>query len=340
MTWLKSYLSDRSQTVVMAPFSSREWPVQHGVPQGSAISPLLFNIYLRPLMTIIKSFGIEVVNYADDVQLVFSLRGNRSIPMDTFQDCMDQTMRWLNSNSLQLNGEKTEVMYCPPSHSPSGSPQIFSLTSAGAPLVPVKTVRNLGVFIDDDLQLTTQATTTAKTCTLLLRMLWRILPLVPFETRSQIMRSTILSRLDYCNSLFLGAPQYLIQILSRIQAMAAKMALNRKRGSSTTLALRELHWLPVGERIQFKALCIAHRSRYGRCPLPLQERIRWYKPLRELRSAGACLMTTPRFKRTRFGERAFRVVVAQLWNSLPLDIRRMESLLLFRKALKTWLFPK
>ncbi|XP_078503843.1 gap junction alpha-10 protein [Lissotriton helveticus] len=73
LNWLISYLDNRHQMVALPPFKSNIRKVGQGVPQGSAISPILFNLYLRPLIQLIKSYGIAVTNYADDTQLVFAL---------------------------------------------------------------------------------------------------------------------------------------------------------------------------------------------------------------------------------------------------------------------------
>lgn len=65
----------------------------------------------------------------------------------------------------------------------------------------------------------------------------------------------------------------------------------------------------------------------------------WYVPGRQLRSEGQFLAMVPRVKRCRAGGKSFHLLAAELWNSLPLQVRGMESLLCFRKAIKTLLFP-
>jgi len=59
-------------------------------------------------------------------------------------------LAWMQSNRLQLNGEKTEVMWC---SSTRRLPQLpnSSIVVAGANVHPVRTVRDLGVYIDSDL---------------------------------------------------------------------------------------------------------------------------------------------------------------------------------------------
>lgn len=185
-----------------------------------------------------------------------------------------------------------------------------------------------------------QTNKTISVCFALIRMLRQILPLIPKELRPVVVRSTVLSRLDYCNSLYLGAPLYIIQGLQRVQSIAAKLALNRKRSASSTQALRDLHWLPIKERVRFKSLCIVFRAVHDLGPVPLQEIFTWYDPKRQLRSSNTVLIPIPKFKRVRMGGRAFSVTAAQLWNELPQSLRLASTLLDFRKHLKTLLFPR
>ena len=80
--WLKSYLKDRSFYVTIGNYTSSSIPLNCGVPQGSILGPLLFNLYMLPLGKIIKQHKISYHSYADDTQLYLAISPNDLSPLE------------------------------------------------------------------------------------------------------------------------------------------------------------------------------------------------------------------------------------------------------------------
>ena len=77
LSWLTSFLQDRLQSVRLGQFCSPQDKLVCGVLQGSSLSPLLFNVYLQPLIaTTLDRMDCCIFNYADDTNLILRLEGS------------------------------------------------------------------------------------------------------------------------------------------------------------------------------------------------------------------------------------------------------------------------
>lgn len=179
----------------------------------------------------------------------------------------------------------------------------------------------------------------ARTCYGILKMLRKIIPLLPFRARRLMVQALILSRLDYANVLYLGAPCSTIKRLQTVQNCAARLLMLVHSRESAGPLIASLHWLTVAERIQFKAMCIVHRSLSATCPLILRSIIPPHLPNRSLRSENKRLAVVPRINKARSGGRRFTYIAATCWNRLPINIRLEANYMSFRTRLKTSLFP-
>ena len=131
------------------------------------------------------------------------------------------------------------------------------------------------------------------------------------------------------------------QRLQRLQNRAARLIYRVSRRNSATPLLREMHWLPVQQRIEFKILVHVYNCIHGSSPVYLQDLIELYNPGRQgLRSSGdSTRLAIPRTNRS-FGDKSFSVLGPTLWNNLPKSVRAAPNVQCFKKLLKTHLFPK
>ena len=120
--------------------------------------------------------------------------------------------------------------------------------------------------------------------------------------------SLILSRVDYCNAVLHGAPNYSIKKLQRVQNNAARMVLQEPRRSHATPLLKMLHWLHVQQRIHYKLALQVFKVRSTSTPLYLRRLIKDRKHVHNLRSATTSLSQPS--PRTTFAKRAFRCMLS------------------------------
>ena len=161
------------------------------------------------------------------------------------------------------------------------------------------------------------------------------------DVTKTLVNSLVTSRLDYCNSLLYGLPNILLNELQKVQNTAARIIKRIPRQNHTTPILKELHWLPIKYRIEYKLLLITCKALNGQAPSYISGMIEKYKPSRSLRSESSLqLKHPPGLPKRSYGQRSFQRAVPLLWNALPEDARNAESLSMFKCLLKTYYFKK
>ena len=139
--------------------------------------------------------------------------------------------------------------------------------------------------------------------------------------------------------MFAGLPQDKLQKLQLIQNRAARLILKEPKRAHVTPMLRQLHWLPVNARIEYKLATMCFQCMHCNYPSYLKDLISWYQPCRDLRSRDSNLLCTPT-THLSYGDRAFSFAGPNVWNDLPLNLRSLDSLGSFKRQLKTYLFDK
>lgn len=210
LRWLESYLTDRIQVVKINNFLSNEITVPSGVPQGSHIGPLLFNVFINDIAPCIRSS--ELLLFADDLKMYKVI----SDPNDciALQEDIHRFEAWCRCNGMHINSSKCSLMV----FSRRTVKTNFQYLINGATLPAVVNVRDLGVVLDDKLSLSSHITSIIGKS---LRMLGFIKrnssDFVTVRSIKILYCSLVRSLLDYAASVW--DPQYAFHIdrIERVQ---------------------------------------------------------------------------------------------------------------------------
>ena len=162
----------------------------------------------------------------------------------------------------------------------------------GVSCIPFQTtVTYLGVHLDQTLSKKQHISSLCRTTFLALMRIASIRPLLSNSSIEKLVASMITSTLDYCNATFAGVAD------EQIQNNAARLILKTSKHDHVTPLLKELHWLPVKYRIQYKLATLAFRRFDGTLPPYLSSFLFFfflYQPLRSLRSSTERLLKIPK----------------------------------------------
>ena len=167
------------------------------------------------------------------------------------------------------------------------------------------------------------------------------------EATDILVLGTVMSHLDYCNSILVGLPDVDISKMQHIQNIAAKMfVLNdmAMKDSNSKSILAKLHWLPIQRRIQYKFLTLIHKCISCGVPEYLAKLLMEYlyaERRQGLRSQNQeRRLVEPKTKLKTFAARSFSCVGLKLWNKLPNTLKTIESAQEFKNKLETYLFKE
>ena len=92
--------------------------------------------------------------------------------------------------------------------------------------------------------------------------------------------------------------------------------------------LRNLHWLPILKRFQFKTVVFTFKILYSEVPLFLRKLLNWCHPTKHLRSTNRTLLVPSRSRTVKLGRRLMDTAAATLWNTLPHGIKCSPSVVI------------
>ena len=162
ISWIHSYLSERSSHVKVDSSSSSRTPSPTRVLQGSVLGLLLFVLFISPISSVIQSSSelsmsnknttVSFHQYADDTQLHIGTNSSTlATQVATLESCTVRVNDWLSHNGIHLNPSKSEaIAFFNPRFKPLATlaESIQSISVAGSPIKLQSSIKSLGVHLD------------------------------------------------------------------------------------------------------------------------------------------------------------------------------------------------
>ena len=328
--WFKSYLKDRKMVVSFDNSLSEEKTVNIGIPQGSALGPTLFLVFINDLSQAFSKASINM--YADD-SLIYVTMDNFQDAISEMQIALNEASKWFKANCLLLNEEKCYLMYV----NPKRNNHNVNLFLNDKELHETDNTNYLGVTIDNNLTFKDHVQKVKSKCNSKLAALKRLSKFLPKNTLEHIYNMTIEPTIDYCATIWGHVSQGNCDIAQRIQNMAARVICNNydyidTRGIDL---VNYLGWRTFSERINYYTAVLIYKavndltSPHIANLMTLNHDVNMYNT----RSVDSNNLVIPMVIKEKF-KNSLQYNGAKVWNNLTTELKCASSLKAFKRLYK------
>lgn len=320
-----AYLSARRQRVKLSGHVSDWLPLLKGIPQGSIMGPIAFNLFMNDIFaTFMKA---SLYNYADDNTIV-AFHPNRQEVIETLTTESESAIEWFRVNMMEANPSKFHAIML----NDTAERATFSIDNAN--ITTEQHVKLLGVNIDEKINFHHHVSVLCRKTGAQLKVLQRLSHYLDESSRLQVFRCFILSHFTYCALVwhFCGAVN--CAKLERIQFRALKFVFNDFRSSYSELLDRA--GLPTLELSRKRSILVEVFKALHKISPPFMWDLFSYKKV-PYNLRGANHQVFLKQCRTKaYGLNSLSYYGAKLWNSLPEAMRDCEDLKSFEIGLQKW----
>ena len=212
--WIKDFLRNRTQQVILNGQKSSSIPVTSGVPQGSVLGPLLFTMFVNDIPSVVLS---PTFMFADDTKIFHFIR-NRD-DHATLQNDLNLLYDWSVRWQLKFNISKCKHVHFGPVH------QFGSYYLNGIEIDSVESQKDLGILFDHQLKFHLHTTDVAAKANRLLGLIRRCFDHLNSDMLVKLFVTVVRPTLEYCNSVW-GPSLVLDQRkIERVQRRATRLLL-------------------------------------------------------------------------------------------------------------------
>lgn len=337
-SWITSYLSDRTQTVVINGKKSNPAPVISGVPQGTVLGPILFLLYINDLNTCVEHSFLS--SFADDTRITKEIKSTTDV--NSLQTDLDASVKWSKNNNMKLHTSKFELLCHATNSSTSLKELPFSsqyyeyTTSDGSIITPTPMVRDLGINIVPDLTWSPHINIITDSARKMAAWCLSVFADRSASTMMHLYKSLIRSKVEYCCPLW--DP-------SKIEDIVTLEGVQRSFTSRIT-SISQLHYY---DRLQSLKLMSLQRRRERYTILMVFKILHNISPNDidmifthsdrrgiQVKVPKICKDAKLRY-RSQY-DSSFAVKGPMLWNRIPAHITTKPTLDSFKSSLTTWLY--
>ena len=277
LSFLTSYLTNRTQRVKFNGIISGTKDVICGVPQGSVLGPLLFLLYVNDLHKVCQA--AKFLLFADDTAILYSASSKNEL-QSIIGESFPKIRSWLIANRLSLSVPKTFYQL----YSNDDADHTLHISVGNTCLKRAETVKYLGVLIDDDLKFKSHVNKVSGVISRQIGVIGRARYLLNTKLMTLLYNALILPYLTYCSSVWGSNYATTLQSVVIAQKRAIRMIAGVPAGTHTSALFHDLKIMKFTELVQSQMLYVLHNYITGKLPRVIAERFELNVSSRETRA--------------------------------------------------------
>ena len=320
--WFETFLKERYQYTTIKEYSSDQLMSTHGVPQGSVLGPLLFLIFINDLHKAIIHSSVH--HFADDTNLLLGEKSLKKINKLVNSD-LKALCQWIRSNKLSLNTGKTEIIVF--KNKKQKITKHLNFRISGQKIIPTRTVKYLGVFLNDSLSWDTHLNTLILKLNRAIGLLAKIRHYTPKYLLKTIYYSLFNSHLIYASQIWGQSKSDHFRKLVKLQEKALRIINFLPDATPLRDIYMNLKVLKLPDYIALQNTLLIKDFFNEDLPKPLKEH---FKKLNDqhrhaTRSSAYNSIFVPKVHTETYGKNSIKYQSTKLWNDLQ-QISQMDLL--------------
>ena len=318
---LESYLSNRHQRVKINNVYSSWADILFGVPQGSILGPLLFNIFLCDIFLFLEN--TDVASYADDTT-PFETGQKEEQVLSNLEKISVVLLDWFKDNSMKANPNKYHLL--------STGCNKTQIRIGNAIVSSSNCEKLLGVKIDSKLNFEEHVESLCKQASKKINVLSRLASTVTFDQRKLIMNAFITSHFSYCPVVWMFHSRKLNNRINRLHERALRIVYKDYTSSFEEL-LNQDQSLTIHQKNLQKLVTEVYKVKTGIAPAIMNDVFSFTKTAYPLRKDKF----NAKIPRTiSYGIETPTHIGPKLWDALPAEYKNANSLDEFKMKIKNW----